>query len=94
MYPYSYPYPYSVNYDDYRHLPGYNYYPASPGYQQHVTPNYSNQESYRETLRDYGPNPFVIDINSAAKQNNTYRTAIWTGPHIQITLMRDRKSVV
>lgn len=38
-------------------------------------------------LRDYGPNPFVINIEEAAKQNNTFRTALWTGRHLQLTLM-------
>jgi mannose-6-phosphate isomerase-like protein (cupin superfamily) len=38
-------------------------------------------------LKDYGPNPFVININEATKQNDTYRTAIWTGNHLQVTLM-------
>lgn len=38
-------------------------------------------------LKDYGPKPFVININEATKQNNTYRTALWTGEHLQVTLM-------
>jgi mannose-6-phosphate isomerase-like protein (cupin superfamily) len=38
-------------------------------------------------LTDYGPNPFVANINEATKQNNTYRTALWTGEHLQVTLM-------
>lgn len=38
-------------------------------------------------IRDYGPQPFVLNINEAAKINNTYRTAIWTGKHLQVTLM-------
>ncbi|WP_332648970.1 cupin domain-containing protein [Lysinibacillus sp. 54212] len=38
-------------------------------------------------IRDYGGNPFVININEASKQNNTYRTALWTGTHLQTTLM-------
>jgi len=38
-------------------------------------------------LTDYGPKPFVININKATKQNNTYRTALWTGTHLQVTLM-------
>ncbi|AIU80690.1 MULTISPECIES: cupin domain-containing protein [Bacillus amyloliquefaciens group] len=38
-------------------------------------------------LKDYGPKPFVVNINKAAKQNNTFRTALWTGKHFQITLM-------
>ncbi|MCL2540446.1 MAG: cupin domain-containing protein [Firmicutes bacterium] len=36
---------------------------------------------------DYGPNPFVIDINKATLANDTYRTALWTGKHLQLTLM-------
>ncbi|MCB2288652.1 cupin domain-containing protein [Clostridium sp. CS001] len=39
------------------------------------------------TLKDYGPEPFVINIEDATKQNNTYRTALWTGNHLQLTLM-------
>jgi len=38
-------------------------------------------------LKDYGPDPFVIDIEEATKQNNTFRTALWTGKHLQLTLM-------
>lgn len=39
------------------------------------------------TLKDYGPKPFVIDIDKATKQNDAYRTALWTGDHLQLTLM-------
>ncbi|AGY76394.2 cupin domain-containing protein [Clostridium autoethanogenum] len=38
-------------------------------------------------LKDYGPQPFVVNINKAAKQNNTFRTVLWTGKHLQVTLM-------
>ncbi|WP_026073582.1 cupin domain-containing protein [Robertmurraya massiliosenegalensis] len=38
-------------------------------------------------LKDYGKQPFVVNINEATKQNKTYRTAIWTGTHLQVTLM-------
>lgn len=38
-------------------------------------------------LRDYGSRPLVINIDQAAKQNNTYRTALWTGKYLQVTLM-------
>ena len=38
-------------------------------------------------LRDYGPEPFVVNINEATKQNNNYRTTLWTGEHLQVTLM-------
>lgn len=38
-------------------------------------------------LKDYGPEPFVIDIEEASKQNRTFRTALWTGEKLQVTLM-------
>lgn len=44
---------------------------------QHVNPNMSDQ----------GKKPFVIDIEEAAERNNTFRTAIWTGQYLQVTLM-------
>ena len=39
------------------------------------------------TFKDQGPNPFVINIHEAAIQNQTFRTALWTGKHLQLTLM-------
>ncbi|KMM39257.1 cupin domain-containing protein [Guptibacillus hwajinpoensis] len=41
----------------------------------------------RVPVKDYGQKPFVFDINEATIQNKTYRTAIWTGEHLQVTLM-------
>lgn len=38
-------------------------------------------------LQDYGPDPFVIDIEDATEDNNTFRTALWTGQYLQVTLM-------
>jgi mannose-6-phosphate isomerase-like protein (cupin superfamily) len=38
-------------------------------------------------LKDYGPQPYVVNIEQATTQNNTYRTALWTGCHLQVTLM-------
>jgi len=38
-------------------------------------------------LKDYGPCPFVVDIEEATKQNNNFRLALWTGKHLQLTLM-------
>lgn len=32
-------------------------------------------------------NPFVTDIEEATKQNENYRTALWTGKNLQVTLM-------
>ena len=38
-------------------------------------------------IRDFGQQPFVFDINHAATMNNNYRTALWTGRKMQLTLM-------
>lgn len=38
-------------------------------------------------LRDYGPEPFVINIQKAADKNRFFRFALWTGEHLQLTLM-------
>ncbi|KHF39501.1 cupin domain-containing protein [Halalkalibacter okhensis] len=46
---------------------------------------YEEEENYR--LTDYGPEPFVVNIEEATKENSTFRTAIWTGEHLQVTLM-------
>jgi len=37
--------------------------------------------------RDYGPEPFVVDIEDVTKQNKNYRTALWTGSNLQVTVM-------
>ncbi|WP_103107423.1 cupin domain-containing protein [Brevibacillus reuszeri] len=51
--------------------------------------NWNNRwgESTHIPLQDYGPKPLVIDIDQAAKQNNNYRTTLWTGKYFQVTLM-------
>ncbi len=38
-------------------------------------------------LKDYGPEPFVINIEEAARQNSNFRTVLWTGKHLQLALM-------
>lgn len=38
-------------------------------------------------LRDYGPEPFVINIAEATKRNPNFRTVLWTGCYLQLTLM-------
>ncbi|WEK55941.1 MAG: cupin domain-containing protein [Candidatus Cohnella colombiensis] len=49
--------------------------------------NANNTNWYPYNLSDFGQRPFVVNIDQATKQNNTYRTAIWTGKHLQVTLM-------
>lgn len=36
---------------------------------------------------DNGPNPYVVNIEFAAAENRNFRTAIWTGNEMQMTLM-------
>lgn len=36
---------------------------------------------------DYGPEPLVINIDRATRANPNFRTALWTGNHLQVTLM-------
>jgi mannose-6-phosphate isomerase-like protein (cupin superfamily) len=40
-----------------------------------------------EEIKDYGKEPYVVNINEITKQNNNYRSALWTGDHLQLTLM-------
>lgn len=49
--------------------------------------NCNNNNNGPINLRDYGPAPYVVNINEAAKQNTNFRTALWTGDHLQLTLM-------
>lgn len=36
---------------------------------------------------DAGPEPFVVNIERATRMNNTFRTVLWTGNHLQLTVM-------
>jgi len=36
---------------------------------------------------DRGPQPFVTNISQATNSNPNFRTALWTGTHLQLTLM-------
>lgn len=49
----------------------------------------TNDPTYTNTpmLYDHGPNPYVVNIQRATLMNNNYRTALWTGDHLQVTLM-------
>ncbi|WP_156943666.1 cupin domain-containing protein [Alkaliphilus transvaalensis] len=82
------PYPYYPNphmqhpynmYHDYRMYP-YPHWPTPPKCYPDVPKPYI-------PLKDYGPEPYVVNIEEATKQNNTFRTALWTGEYLQLTLM-------
>lgn len=36
---------------------------------------------------DHGPSPCVLNIAKATLQNQNYRTTLWTGQHLQLTVM-------
>lgn len=36
---------------------------------------------------DRGAEPLIVNIDCCAKKNPYYRTALWTGSHLQVTLM-------
>ncbi len=38
-------------------------------------------------MQDFGPNPYVVDIEELTLNNTTFRTAAWTGSNLQMTLM-------
>ncbi len=72
--PFLYPYPNNCP------MPYMNYINQNPYFDENIKKHSIN-------LKDFGPNPFSVNIEEAAKQNNNFRLALWTGKHLQITLM-------
>ncbi|MFP7416392.1 cupin domain-containing protein [Priestia filamentosa] len=75
--PYMYSYPYYVQYPVFQAAYRFNPY--------EVYSHWYTREKI--DLKDYGRQPFVVNIKEATKQNKTFRTALWTGRHLQVTLM-------
>lgn len=80
--PSPHPYPY----------PNYQYVPVTPYMQSYmprnvVPPPFRSIEKERTRVQDQGPQPFVIDIEDAAEENTMFLTTLWTGEHLQVTLM-------
>ncbi|MFD2332543.1 cupin domain-containing protein [Cohnella sp. GCM10020058] len=57
-------------------------YPSSYSYGR-----FGSQPVPAPVLQDYGKQPVVINVEKTAKQNDTFRTVIWTGAHFQVTVM-------
>ena len=38
-------------------------------------------------MKDYGPQPYVVDIEDLTKENDKFRVAKWTGANLQMTVM-------
>lgn len=49
--------------------------------------NRNNDRNRTPVSKDYGPEPLVVNMDRYTKQNPYYRTALWTGDHLQVTLM-------
>lgn len=39
------------------------------------------------TVKDVGPEPSIFDIETETVANATYRTVVWSGKYLQVTLM-------
>ncbi len=66
----------------------YNYYRRFPTSNQVFDPRYPQSRQQRSPqFMDYGPNPFVVNIEEVTEQNEFFRTTLWTGSHMQLTLM-------
>lgn len=70
---------YKNYYDNYRK------YDDVYGYMNYYNMEYNRMNPYY--IKDYGAEPFVININEVTKQNNNFSTALWTGEYLQVTLM-------
>lgn len=46
-----------------------------------------NSQPPNEQLSDYGPYPFATNIEDVTERNTYFRKALWTGEHLQLTLM-------
>lgn len=38
-------------------------------------------------IKDTGPDPLIVNIEEATLENTNYRTTLWTGAKLQVTLM-------
>lgn len=85
--PYVYQNPYYTNGMMYNYEPHHVYwsFPNEMELTNHNNSLHSNENHI--VLKDYGTEPFVVNIEQAAEQNSTFRTTLWTGSNLQVTLM-------
>ncbi len=48
---------------------------------------FGNYKNYTTYLMDYGGTPFVSNIKEITNSNTSSKTNLWTGNHLQVTLM-------
>lgn len=53
----------------------------------HMKPFRGHRNDIMDQMQDYGPYPFIANIDQLTKNNTNFRTILWTGEHLQITLM-------
>lgn len=39
------------------------------------------------SVTDHGPAPYVVDVEQVTTGNDTYRSTVWTGSNLQMTVM-------
>jgi mannose-6-phosphate isomerase-like protein (cupin superfamily) len=87
-------YPIPVNYPNYYDPKVFYPYPYPYVHQERMqqpidpTVNYSAALENINRQSDQGGKPYVVNIKHAATNNHAFRRVIWTGPHLQVTLMR------
>ena len=56
-----------------------------------INNNYRNgrnrQHEQKSRLKDTGPAPFAANLERIAELNPNFRTVVWTGNHLQLTVM-------
>ncbi|MBO5476760.1 MAG: cupin domain-containing protein [Clostridia bacterium] len=71
---------YKNNYNSYMNC--YNF-----GYDTNCSRSSEKDGISENDRHDYGPEPLVVDIEDMTKNNDTFRTTLWTGEYLQLTLM-------
>lgn len=74
---------YKNNHNSYMNCYSYNYNYNAP----YTSRSINEEDDIQNDREDFGAEPFVVNIEDATKENNTFRTALWTGKHLQVTLM-------
>ncbi|WP_077325590.1 cupin domain-containing protein [Virgibacillus siamensis] len=90
MQPYHYSHPYAMPVCNCERQYAYwmdPYYEMEASYYGYLNHPSANDEA-RIRLKDHGREPYVVDIEEAAKKNKNFRTTLWTGDHLQLTVMR------
>lgn len=63
------------------------YFPEVPVFHPYPYEPVQPTETREDDRQDYGNRPYVVNIEEAAERNRHFRRAIWTGRHLQVTLM-------